>query len=152
MFQFHLLQSKPSSMSRPDLRVLKVAQQKGFAVGFLESCMASASVGRSFSQSASASAKASARMASDAVLWMGSRINFSSRSRRRFSVRTIFAARKQICFAREVGENGLRHIFCQMFVAIDLPERGGINKIRVAFHQFGESVLRICLGKLPEQF
>jgi hypothetical protein len=39
-----------------------------------------------------------------------------------------------------------------MFVAVDLPERGGINEIDVAFHQFGEGVLGICLGKLAEQF
>ncbi len=39
-----------------------------------------------------------------------------------------------------------------MFVAIDLPERGGIDEVHMAFHQFGKGVFGICLGKLPEQF
>jgi hypothetical protein len=39
-----------------------------------------------------------------------------------------------------------------MRVAADLPERGGINEIHVAFHQFGEGILGICFGKSPEQF
>ncbi len=46
----------------------------------------------------------------------------------------------------------MRHVFCQMFVAVDLPERGGIDEIHVAFHQFGEGFLGIRPGKLPEQF
>jgi hypothetical protein len=39
-----------------------------------------------------------------------------------------------------------------MFVTIHLPERGGINEVHMALHQFGEGVLGICPGKLAEQF
>jgi hypothetical protein len=46
----------------------------------------------------------------------------------------------------------LRDIFGEMFVAVDLPERGGIDEIHVAFHQFGEGGLGICPGEFAEQF
>jgi hypothetical protein len=39
-----------------------------------------------------------------------------------------------------------------MRVAVHLPERGGINEIHLAFHQFGKGVFGIRLGKPPEQF
>ncbi len=39
-----------------------------------------------------------------------------------------------------------------MFIAVDLPERGGIDEVDVALHQFGEGGLGFCLGKLAEQF
>jgi hypothetical protein len=36
--------------------------------------------------------------------------------------------------------------------AVYLPERGGIDEIHMALHQFGERVLGICFGKPMEQF
>jgi hypothetical protein len=46
----------------------------------------------------------------------------------------------------------LRHVFCRMRIAVDLPERGGIDEIHMTLHQFGEGGLGICPGKLAEQF
>jgi hypothetical protein len=63
-----------------------------------------------------------------------------------------FAARKRLRFSRKVGENGLRHVLRKVRVAADLPERGGINEIHMAFHQFGEGIFGICPGKSPKQF
>ena len=51
------------------------------------------------------------------------------------------AARERTGLAREVGENGLRHVLRQMRVAADLPERGGIDEIDVPPDEFGEGVL-----------
>jgi hypothetical protein len=39
-----------------------------------------------------------------------------------------------------------------MFVAICFSQRGGIDEVHMAFHQFGESVPGIGPGKLPQQF
>jgi hypothetical protein len=63
-----------------------------------------------------------------------------------------FSARKRPRFSSQVGKDGLRHVLREMRVAIDLPERGGINQIHMALHQFGEGLFGIGFGKSPEQF
>jgi len=63
-----------------------------------------------------------------------------------------FAVGQQTGLARQISEDALRHIFGQMFIAIHLPEGGGIDEIDVAFHQFGEGVLGIRPGKSRKQF
>jgi hypothetical protein len=60
--------------------------------------------------------------------------------------------RKRLRFSRKVGKDGLRDVLREMRVTADLPERGRINEIHVAFHQFGEGVFGIGFGKSPEQF
>ena len=57
-----------------------------------------------------------------------------------------FAARERTGLAREVGEDGLRHILRQMRVAVDLPQRGGIDEIDVPADQFGEGVFGMGSG------
>ena len=64
----------------------------------------------------------------------------------------IVAAGERIRLAREIGENGLRDILGRMVVAVDLPERGGIDQVHMALHEFGEGVLGIRPGKGGEQF
>ena len=66
-----------------ELPVFKIAKQDGFAVGGFEFVHGVVEGGADFSQSASG-----------AVSLAGSRINFSSRSRRRVSPRTALAAAK----------------------------------------------------------
>jgi hypothetical protein len=39
-----------------------------------------------------------------------------------------------------------------MRVAVDLPERGGMDEVDVPADKFGEGGLGICPGKLAEQF
>jgi hypothetical protein len=46
----------------------------------------------------------------------------------------------------------LDNILRKIRVAVDLPERGGINEIYMAFYQFGEGGFGICPGKLAEDF
>jgi len=50
------------------------------------------------------------------------------------------------------GENGLRHVLREVGVAIDLPERGGIDEVDVALHQFGKGRLGTGRGVALEQF
>ena len=59
----------------------------------------------------------------------------------------VFPARERTGLAREVGEHGLRHVFRRMFIAIDLPQGGGIDEVDVAFDQFRKRVLGIRPGK-----
>ena len=54
--------------------------------------------------------------------------------------------------AREVGENGLGHILRQVRVAVDLPQRRGINEVEMPPHQFSKGFLGFGSGVAAEQF
>ncbi len=63
-----------------------------------------------------------------------------------------FTMRQRGRLAGQIGKNHLYDIFGQVRIAVHLPERGGINQVHMTLHQFGESGLGICPGKLAEQF
>ena len=62
------------------------------------------------------------------------------------------APRQRRRFAREVGENRLGHILGEVCVAVDLPQRRGIDQIEVPAHQFGEGFFGMGPGIAAEQF
>ena len=62
------------------------------------------------------------------------------------------AARERCGLAREVGENRLRHVLRQVRVAVDLPQRSGIDQADVPPHQFGKGFLGLGPGVAAEQF
>ena len=54
--------------------------------------------------------------------------------------------------AREVGENRLGHVLRQVRVAVDLPQRRGIDQVDVPPHQFGKGLFGFGPGVAAEQF
>ena len=64
----------------------------------------------------------------------------------------IFRAGERGGLAREVGKNGLGDVADEVVIAIDLPERGGIDKVDVTLDHFPEGIAGISLGKLAQQF
>ena len=51
-----------------------------------------------------------------------------------------FAARKRTALRARSAKTVCATSFAEVLVAVDLPERGGIDEIDMAFHQFGEGV------------
>ena len=62
------------------------------------------------------------------------------------------AARERGGLARKVGENRLGHVLRQVGVAVDLPQRRGIDQVDVPTHQFGKVFLGFSPGVAAEQF
>jgi len=60
---------------------------------------------------------------------------------------------RQLCgFSGEIGEDGLRDFLGERRVSVDLPERGGINKIHIPPDDFLEGRLGGIVRITPEQF
>jgi hypothetical protein len=62
------------------------------------------------------------------------------------------AARKGRGLARKIGENRLGHVLRQVGVAVDLPQRRGIDQVDVPLHQFSKGFLGFGSGVAAEQF
>jgi hypothetical protein len=58
---------------------------------------------------------------------------------------------KRIGFARQVSENRLRNVLCEVNVAVYLSQRGGENEIEMAPHQFGKRHFGSRFRKAPQQ-
>ena len=55
-------------------------------------------------------------------------------------------------FASEIGEDCLRNILCGCGIAVDLPERGGIDQIDVLLDELGKGLLRSMLEVALKKF
>jgi hypothetical protein len=62
------------------------------------------------------------------------------------------AANETCRLARKVRENQLRHVLCQVRVAIQLPQRRRINEVEMPPHQFGEGIFGIGFRVAAQQF